>query len=657
MSTSPVYRWLDDRRFDVDAAAIGLLLAIALLPLRLFISQLFIVALPIMMGLGCVLYLLAVRYEDTRTWNWIPAWAARALPSATFFGLAALVVLSVHQGGRTPAFYNLASIVGIAIFLQIFFVREEDLSIPLLLGQVLAFAFVLRAMALYTAPSYTGVDIWSHVPTYAGSILAEGSIDPIADNKYFASPLFHLLVVTGSLILGTGLTGGLYLTLGLAMPLSILFVYATATYFVDTRWAVFATAVFGVSGNALQWGFDLIPTSLGLLFFVAILYVLTRILLIAFSSRDFSLVVLFSVGVILTHQISSFIVLILTGAGLLAYLVLRTAIFASRRSRSDTREAGNLTGLLVFDLGFITFMWSLTPHQGSTFLETMFNFFHSAVMEGGFLETHGAREAAAVEEAAEVADPTFIEQVVMYVDATGFLLLFLLTTVGCLYVLRRRNVTHAALMIVVSIVVMCVFVFGFPVFGIRTFVPSRWYAFMAAPMAIVGAIGLAYLARNANPALVLSLLLIFALVFPAVSVINSSAVMDSPRFDDAQTRYSYTSTELGAVDTIGEILVLEEGDPEEGIPAERLFTDQPYQTVFERTERHPSSPAVVPIGGNEALNETVVYRDYQQHGAPHFLSEFGVAHQPSVDRESFCAGERDHLYDNGDVVLCRNVDA
>ena len=631
---------LGDVRLDVAAAVVGLVLALALIPLRFVASQVHIETLPLVLATACGLYLLAVRNEGVAGTGYVSSGVAMALPSVSVLGMAAMVLVAATSA-RTPLFFAIAAVVGTLIFAQILLVADEDFHRGILLFQVLAFGLVLRVAGLYTSPGYIGIDVWTHVPNWSAAILESHSLSPLSDAKYYASPLFHLLIVSASMLLDVSLRTATHLTVGIAMGLAAVLVYATAILFTSPRWAVFAAAAFTASGAVIEWGLSLFPTSLGLVFFLAIFYSLMRILYTDYGAMDFLLVVFFSVAVILTHQISSFIMLVLVGSSLLAKLLLRFEFLRPEQSSAiyfSPQDTVNVTGLLVFDLGLITFMWSLTPYHGASFLETTFNFFYDTLMtSGGFLNLAGSSGGASGEPA---AGPSLLAEAVRYTDVLGFLLLFALAVLGSLYLLRRRNVSHAGITTILTVAVMLAFVFGFPLFGIRTFVPGRWFAFVAAPMVVLGAIGLGYLSREASPRVAVAVVLIFVLVFPVASITSDDAAVDDPVFEGVQTRYSYTQQELAAVDTVGRITPADE--PE-------IHTDHPYSTVFERTEAHESDDAVLVDGA--AANETVVWRSYQGSGAAYFVDGEGRPHQPVVTRTQMCGG-RDVNYTNGQVALC-----
>ena len=642
-------RWFDFR-LDVAAAIIGLVLALLMVPLRFFASQVYIETLPIVLALACVLYLVSVRLSNSADLPTLSPELTRVLPAISFLGMAALVVVAVHQA-RSNLFYYIAIWTGATILLQVLFADERDYHVGLLLTEIIAFGAIVRLAGAFTSPGFVGIDIWTHAGKWAPGIKETQSLAPLANKKYYASPLFHLLVASGSQLLDVSIRHALILTVGVAMPLTTLLVYATADVLVEPRWAVFAAAAYSMSGNVIEWGIHLIPTGLGLVFYVAILYALTRIMATTYRWRDFLLVVLFSIAVILTHQISAFIMLVFVGAALVSKVLLSTGLLRPVRMTGlgqDVRETTNLTGLLVFDLGLITFMWSLTPYQGSSFLETIFSYFTETLRTtAGFLNLAGQSSSTSGAGAAAAAGPSFLEELTRYIDAAGLLLLLLVTIAGSLYVLHRERTSQVTITSIIAIVVMLVFIFGFPLFGIRTFVPGRWIAFLTVPMAIVGAVGIGHLANKSPRAIVISLLLIFAVAYPVVTLTSSQGTLDSPAFDSVQTRYSYTESELAAVGTLANTTNTTE------TPNGQLATDHPYGTVFERAWDVNVEAATV-INGTYSPNGTFVYRDYAESGAQYYNNGDNIPYQPSVSQRTLCQA-RGINYDNGEVAVCEQA--
>jgi len=162
---------------------------------------------------------------------------------------------------------------------------------------------------------------------------------------------------------------------------------------------------------------------------------------------------------------------------------------------------------------------------------------------------------------------------VEFVDALGFFPLLTAVVLGSLTLFRSDRFSQLSLTYAVAAAGMLVVVLGLPLFGLNLFLPGRWYAFMYAPMAIIAAIGVRYLSTRLSSRTVVAGLLVLALVFPGAMLASQKAALGDPMFDDHYPRYSGTSSELAAVETVSAI------HPDEAAP---LQTDHPFRTLFVR---------------------------------------------------------------------------
>ena len=643
---------LADRRFDLLAAGTGFLLAALMFPLRFLVSNVFVATLPLVLGGACLLYLVAAYLGSNGDgFPAMPSSMARLLPGLSLAGMGLLVAVAVYTGSRSVGFHLLAAVVGSALLAQVLLSRDADLRVGLTLVQVLVFAFVLRFAALYTTPGFIGIDVWTHA-NLTRSIVDAASLSAIDHDKYFASPLYHLYLASASYLYGLPLREALFLSLGLVMPFAALLVYGTAALLVRPRWAALAALLYSVGDYVIQWSLHLIPTSLGLLFYLVVLYALVRVTRTAYSLRDYALLLLASVAIILTHQVSSFIMLVTLGSAIAAQVVIGLGLLdppdAGRSLVSSARDPTNLAGLFVFDFGFIVFMWSLTPFEGDTFLETVLSYFRETlVSSAGFLNLAGGASSASSSGAAG-STPGLIDTVVLYIDTLGFLLLMLATFLGCLYVVNRRRSGQSAITLLVATAAMMVFVMGLPIFGIRNFIPTRWYAFLYAPMAVLGAIGLRYVALELDRRVLVAVLLVFTLVYPGAMLLSSDASIDNPVFDDRREELAYNEQELAATTAIGNMTGSPSGD--EIRPDQVVYTDHPYQTVIQRRRQHVTD-AVVLNGSGQADHDITVYRRAQSTEAT-FFSVNGSGKAMNVPRTRVCRPEQNVLYANGEVSVC-----
>jgi len=623
---------------DVLVVTLGLLAAVVLFPLRFLSGQLFIQVLPPLVGVACLVYLLG-RFRGTDSVNAFErkrlGTDGRVAGGLTILGIGGVALLGATLGGRTITFLAASGVVGSAILAQILFLDDDALSPGLLLAQILGLALVVRYTALLTTPGLVGVDSWTHLTDYAAAIQRADSLAAIADVKYRTAPLFHVLVVVAADALDVSLRAATYASLGLALPLATLLCYATAHLLFEQRWALLAAAIFAMSDHVIRWGIHIIPTSMGLVFFLGTLAGATRLVGGDTRLSSYLLIAGFGIATALTHQISAFILVVVLGIGAVVQL-------AAPILPGGDRDSGALWPLFLLETGVVAGLWSITPYRDSVFitelLETVDRAFATSV---GFLNLVGSSSGAdTAAGAADAGTPITIA----FADALGFFTLFFAVVVGTIALFRYRNASPATAMYAVAAGVLAIFTFGLPLFGFNTFLPGRWYAFMYVPMAFVAAAGCRFAVRHLSPRTAMAGLLLFALVLPGAMALNHKGTPDNPVFDEEYVTFAYEESELAAVETVRAT---------RPASADPLYTDHPYRTVFERTGAAPANMLAVEDG--EIVHDTVVYRDYQARGAPVVLIGNASATRQLSPAE-VCRPTMHRLYTNGDVIVCTRTD-
>jgi hypothetical protein len=636
--------------YDRLAATLGVVAALALLPLQLFVSHIYAQTIPFVVGGASLIYLFATRGQTATRPFTLPPLVAHALPPLVGFGSSALVLLAHTQGARSGVFYVLAAALGTLVLTQILFVDDADLHPGVILGQAVVLGAVVRFASLLATPGFVGIDVWVHIPAFTQGMLSANSIGGMGQTKYVMAPLYHLLVGTTAMFADVSLRTALYLSLGLAMPLSVVFVYLLTRTLVPTRWALFAVVLYALSDATIRWGIHLIPTSLGLAFFLAVLYLVVRIMQKDTGLRDTLLLLFFFVAQAFTHQVSSFITLVFLLAGLLIRFGISAGLFDRQLGDGDSgldldgTKTIPFGGYFVFNLGLLTLIWSLTPYYGRPFLKTAFLFFWNSI--GGGLEDVTGAGSGGGGGGAATAGPTFLEFVVLNFDTLGFLLLLFGTIVGSLYALRRGRTNQAVLTIVAAAALMMVFTLLPPLVGVGTFLSGRWFAFLYAGMAVMTAIGFDYLRRGLSPKAFLILLLVFLYAFPMVMIGSPKATVDSPLMENDRPRYSFSEQELAARDTVRDITT--------GSPQDPIYTDHPYTSLLNPHDQPRFGTARIPPDG-VASHDEVLYREYQRTGAPIFRTGAGAQRVYPVEQSVLCNGRHATVYSNGDVELCRSV--
>ena len=640
-------QWLADGQIDIRLAQIGLIASVVLLGLRLLTTQVLILIIPTAVGVACVLYLGVQNRRPTEfEFGVLPRRALGYLPSIVFVSLAALVFL-IRFEGRTVPVYLLIGAIGTIILVQILAVGNETLEPGLVLAQIIGAALVIRLTALFATPGFIGVDIWTHVPIFIDGIAESGSLEPIADSKYSMSPLYHTLGSVAALVLGSPRTG-VYLSIGLLVPLSALFIFATGNQLLPTRWALFATALFVFADQVIRWGLHIIPTSLGLVFFLGALYALTTL----FHSGDLRMVgflFVFSLATVFTHQVSTAIMLTLLGAA--AITVASTRVFGGRSEMNSGLRGGGVVGVFLTTLVVTVVSWMNTPWiTDEPFLWQMVSILQGTLSgDAGFLNLAGGGGAGGGG-GADGGNTSALAGAVPFIEWFGFAVLLSATIVGGLAMLRMGLPSEITLTYLLTGATMFLIVFGFSIFGVRTILPGRWIGFMYALFVIIGAIGLCYLSQNASRRVVIVVLLVVAVGYPATMVVSEKATLDSPAFEEEQPRFSYTETEIAAVETITTVY-----SPDD---TRIVRTDHPYRTLFTRLGGYDGRTAEFDTTGATST-EPIVTREYQTRG-PSSFREVGEFERSipsrSIAPEQVCSPSRNLVYTNDVVEMCTTPD-
>jgi hypothetical protein len=627
---------------DVTVAKVGLVFGTVLLGLSLLARDVFLVVIPISTVTACGIYLaLGNRHISHVSVPTLSGNVAGFLPSFVVGGLAAFVVLVWLAGQRTLLAYLLAGGIGSLILGQILLLDDDRLDPGTILSQILLAAIVIRLTGLFVTPGYVGVDIWEHLSVMVQGIVDSGSLSAISGNKHVMAPIYHVFAAVSTLVFGSVRTG-VYLTLGLAIPMAALLVYGTSKQFVPARWALLATGMFAFADEFVRWGMHIIPTSLGLVFFTVVVYCVTRLFAAGAERRIVALLGLASFAVVFTHQVSTAIMLLFLAIATFVALVFT---FSSRLPSSfgSPRMAVVLALVFVGNVVVTIVTWANTPFTGpEPFLWNRIDVISSAFSEAGFLDLAGGSGGGST----ATASQTLLETLIPYLDVLGFTLMLFATVVGGLAMLGWNEFSDMAYTHILAMGTMFVGVFGLSIFGIRVFLPGRWMVFLYVPMVVIASVGLYYFYQRGSRRVILAVFVLFALAYPGAMMIADGATKDSPAFPDHQVRYAYNQEEIGAVETISAIRPASVAAP--------LTSDHPYWTFFEGYGSYEGSTLAVNESG-PATSAAVVSREYQLRGPASFAvpgTNRTARHSRPLGPSTICTTDRNVVYANDDVQLC-----
>lgn len=688
--TELLYRFVAQpwKRDHLLALAVGTL-ALAASPIATVITHIFAQTLPLTAAAGSFTYLLLARLrsgsvptprnkssflnESTpssvldHTRQHIPREVTLLAPSIVFLLCATALAFALIAGRRSLPFYAVMIIAATIFFLQVIGIRDRDFWPALLCGQLLAIMASLRLPALALTPSWIGVDILSHGPRYTQIIYETGSLAAgLSGSKYISAPLYHLLVVATALLGEISVRSALYASLGIAMLVVPFTIYAIALRFgVPPRWALFATAMFGLTDYLTYWSLHLIPSSLGVIFLCSLLLLFSW----QFTGDEIgrlltlSPTILLLIALALTDQVSSFIMLTFLAAGVLTQISLQIADWITTIPATLRVD---MTAYTVFLLGLLVFVWSFTPLYGGSFITSVLELATSSIGDISLLNfgpSGGGEDTGG--EAGAVSGGTWGE-IFTYLSRGSFLGLTFVAALGTYACLRPGASSQARWTLITGATVIAIAALAPPLIGVSTLLPGRWFIFLYALLAILAALGLAILSGDpfwgrppiqmsqlsrAGALIFTAMLVLISITYPAAAIASTVATPDSPILTEEQPREALTAPEHSAAETLGEITRSSESRP--------IRSDSYYAIVLSRTSGEDYYAVTIPDADREGIEKTtqddVIYRSYQSYGAPQFHAEDGERYITQVSEPQMCQGSDSILYDNPDVRYCSSL--
>ncbi|NLE96160.1 MAG: hypothetical protein GX600_10865 [Dehalococcoidia bacterium] len=399
--------------------------------------------------------------------------ASRLSLYATFYLMLACAALMAHSAvvERPVPFFVLVAVACavLAIAGRQSVTRRE---MVLFLCGAIALSLVLRGSVFYLTPGIPGSDAWAH-DRLTQAILSSASVPPHWENPYYLHyPVMHLTVACTALTTGMSSKGALFTGAGVPLALSALLAFVAARRLGGTRTALLTLLLVLFSSYHLQWGTQIIPTSMGLSLYTLALVLTLRNPGGAVVSTVLSLLTI--LALVLCHTVSTFI-LWTTLTGLALWPVIAAAVREATTAWTKTnRQAG--INLIILTLAMVTH-WGINPYTiaGESFLARMLlNLQDSVSTDAGFLNR-------------TVTDTGLLQQELA--GTVGFGLFYLLLVLGALVWLRRQQMVDDRRAIIAAVALLSIISFVFPVFGIRNILPHRWFAFtwvVGAPLVAVG---------------------------------------------------------------------------------------------------------------------------------------------------------------------------
>ena len=383
--------------------------------------------------------------------------------------LASIAILTISLYRRPPVYFGLLLSAATILALQIALL---DLSVSwkqqVLLGQILLLSISLKAGAFFLYPSVSGVDPFAH-QRWIDELIMTGGFPRNTGYTHF--PVMHLLAGATSLICNSSSKIGLF-SVGVLYSIGLLTVFPMGKRVFGARTGLTAALLLSLGDYEIQWGVQIIPTSLGITWFLLVLMVLTE----RNSTTDprdklgWSIsILLFLWAMLFTHTLSTFILLVT----LLSILTTTTLLAFSRFSPRSTVVSVTLVGLLgVAMLAY--WAWSFPSSEQDFFTRTILSA-RSALLEAQL----GSVEMVSVAGSLDART--------VFAGEAGWTLLLVPAVMGLISSFSPRLRNTEPLIWAQLMTLFLGVVYGSGIMGVQAILPARWMAFIYVPACLLSA--------------------------------------------------------------------------------------------------------------------------------------------------------------------------
>ncbi|MDV2481193.1 hypothetical protein F8E02_04045 [Methanoculleus sp. Wushi-C6] len=516
--------WFTDN-IDVIGSVAGILIGVAISLLYLISKTIYLPMLGLALFSASLIYLL-LRRANVKEYPISRSRGLSVLYEILFFsGITACLALLHTSGCRPPTYFIIFGVCAGLLALSILCVKTKH-GVLLQLFKIVILS-LLSKYSVYWFSGGSGVDYWIHLSM--NLLLAQDGNISVLINKEEFFPLMHIQVAIGQILTAVPIRDASNYFILLPYVLAAICVFIIGRKIFNEKVGLLAMLIVSITDFHFLWGIAPQTTTYG----VTLFYFLILIVFEATNGNDRPKWIFLSVILILTlilgHAVSSFIMLT-TLIALYIGSYLYNTVFREKQIFSFCPY------LFLLYVVVLIQHWVVAVYgRENSFFDMIIVTFENSVSEyAGFLNRPETSAKYVV------MMPSIFEQAA---DTAGLaLLLFFTAIAGYLWVSRRYRNGYTVSIVVCVIILMSI-TFGFPLFGIRNILPTRWFVFLYLFIAIMAACAIVKL-QYALPKRHMAIAFVFASVFIMAFFMSActTANQDSPLWlkeSTISTRYTF----------------------------------------------------------------------------------------------------------------------
>lgn len=461
---------------------------------------------------------------------------------------------------RPPLYFILIALAASTIAVSLFANRGRFHSIVEII-KILALGLNLR-LSVYLFRSGnggSGGDFFQHMA--GNNILSQtGNLDFMGlatrtMNKEISFPLMHIQTAIMDIVTNLPIKFSTFLAISIPLLIASISIYLVTREIFDDRTAVLATLILSVCDYVILWGFGPTTTSFGLCIFYFSMYCMAKIWNSNKKTLWISFFLLFSLSLIFTHAVSSYVMFVTLIA------ISLGSILYNKYYNDSKYDKFVLILPIIYTIIMILF-WNYAYYSiSSTFFGRISEGLVDTINIGmGLFQTVSSTIASG-----GFGEPVFTA----FISQFSYVIIFIFSIMA-LYLLCNKNLVSKNGLCILSAYLLLQFVtYIFPILGMRNIIPDRWFAFIWFFSSILIAFTIIYLVKM-HGKLIVKIVPIVVIIFTFSMITGAIANDDSPFISkEYRAANSYTFAEMQTGETLDSYLI-----------DDQLVTDYYYMRQF-----------------------------------------------------------------------------
>lgn len=559
---------------DTIAGIVGIVFGIAITSLYLISATIHLLMLGPALALASLLYLAIKNREAVLSES--VAKPAKILLEIIFFILFSASLLTLHASeGRPLLYFVLIALSAGFLALSIVFLKGKGDAV-IQIVKILMVSFNLK-YSLFLGYYGVGSDYWRHLAD--NNLLSQYGFIEVLSAKEPYYPLMHIQVAITDIITHTPIKDATNFAIIIPLVISSICIFLVARNIINARAGLLAMLIVNITDYHTRIGAAPQTTTYGICLYYFLIFFIFRGATTNLNKKPWlALTLLFIPVLILAHAVSSFIALI-SILGLIIGSYIYSICYDNRAVILPPILVLLLYGVVLLQHWFVALYNQM---REETFFDVITSTLITYITEyADFLN----RPEAVSGYVAML--PPLVERMA---DTAGLALLMFLSAIGCLFWLSKKYRSGFISPMIVCTIVLLFITFGFPLFGIRNIIPSRWFAFMYFFLSIMAAFALlSILSKTSKKGL--SLMMCFVILSCLTFFMTTSTISNEDScfwLQETTISTAYTTQEGIGAETLSNV-------------AERVLVDFRYAEVIGNT---PHGVESIVFSSEQQINST-----------------------------------------------------